>query len=468
MVDANQPEPAGRASNWSGLRDALISLQSKATILVVGLTLLVTAGVVGYLLRTSVRSAQETYERHVSQMASLLADSAAPLIYRSDLNGLQTFAERTANGTPLIFVSFEDAHQHELAAAEYSATRVLDKVRAGWSRDQNPSGIPRHHPPTNGQQPFVEITYPITYTAPDVAPVDIHSRLLVGYVHVGMSVEEWHRSVATTLDVLTGVGILALTVAVPLGFLLVRKFVAPLDELAGVMEEFSHGRLDVRIPVRRNDEIGRLQESFNRMADEHQLTHDRIVRLNAELEERVARRTEQLRELAVREPLTGLYNRRHFNDMLDRRMGEALRYGSDLSCMMIDLDDFKSVNDAYGHHVGDKLLVVMARTIQAQLRTSDLAARYGGDEFVVLLPQTGADSARVLGERIMEKLAIEVATHLPKLRVGMSVGIASAQDLKVTNADLLLRAADAALYDAKTAGKNCIMTAERLPGPTLP
>jgi len=195
------------------------------------------------------------------------------------------------------------------------------------------------------------------------------------------------------------------------------------------------------------------------MADQHQQTHERIVRLNAELEERVAYRTHQLRELASREPLTGLYNRRHFNEMLERRFSEAVRYSTDLSCLMIDLDEFKAANDAFGHQLGDELLVLTAGTIMGQLRTADLAARYGGDEFIILLPQTDAERAHVLAERMVERFSRDVAERFPNVRVSMSIGIASLQSLEPKDAESLIRYADRALYDAKKAGKNGIVTA---------
>jgi diguanylate cyclase (GGDEF)-like protein len=225
------------------------------------------------------------------------------------------------------------------------------------------------------------------------------------------------------------------------------------------MLRFSKGELDVRGPKGRRDEIGRLAMAFNRMADQHQQSHDRIVRLNAELEQRVAHRTRQLRELAAREPLTGLYNRRHFGEVLERSFAEALRYDNDLSCIMLDLDDFKNVNDAFGHQVGDELLVFMATTIMSQLRAADIPARVGGDEFVVLLPQTGVDRAYVLGERIVEKFTHEGTECFPQLRVGVSVGVAGLRTEGVVDTESLIRSADRALYEAKAAGTNVVVAA---------
>jgi diguanylate cyclase (GGDEF)-like protein len=160
-------------------------------------------------------------------------------------------------------------------------------------------------------------------------------------------------------------------------------------------------------------------------------------------------RTHQLRELASREPLTGLYNRRHFNETLERCLSEALRYDGDLSCVMIDLDHFKSVNDKFGHHAGDEILVLAANTITNQLRSADVAARFGGDEFILLLPQTDADHATVLTERICEQFRRLLAERIPRVETEMSVGIASVRGGQVTDSDALVRLADHALYQAK-------------------
>ena len=115
---------------------------------------------------------------------------------------------------------------------------------------------------------------------------------------------------------------------------------------------------------------------------------------------------------------------------------------------------------------GDELLVLTANTITSQLRSADVAARFGGDEFIVLLPQTEAGRARVLCERIIEQFAIDVMERLPQVRSSMSVGIASLPSLDIKNPDLLVRAADHAMYKAKAAGKNCIVAATSVSVPT--
>jgi len=353
-----------------------------------------------------------------------------------------------------------------MASAEHGRTNALERLGHDSASRPPIMGAPIFHPAKGPVTALLDITYPVTARLTVEPSGSGEPSRLVGYVRAGMPAGAWYRSMSNRLDLLGGVAILASLVAIPLGLLLIRRIVWPLEELAAVMLRFSEGQWDVRSHIRRHDEIGRLSETFNRMAEQHKEKHERILRLNAELDKRVAYRTQQLRELASREPLTGLYNRRYFQEALQQSFSEALRYESDLSCVMIDLDDFKAVNDAFGHHIGDEVLMTTAGTIISQLRSADVAARFGGDEFVLLLPHTPIDRARVLAERIVEKFREDVAARLPQVRVGMSVGIANLQSLEEVNAESLIRSADQALYEAKAAGSNRIVTSGAAAIPT--
>jgi len=445
--------------------DSLFSLQFKATVLVVVLTLSVTGAVSGYLLQSSGQLAREQHDEQMISAAALLAKAAGAILAGGDPTELKALAVESANGLPLLYVIVSDADGKQLAVAEHRSVKVLQRLQRNETEKVPVPGTPVFHAPSEEAPVFLDVTYPINIRGDGEYGRENRPSKLVGYVRTGMVANYWQRSMASKLDLVIGVGILATVVAIPLGFILVRKIVAPLDGLAGAMLRFSQGKLDVRSPVTRRDEIGRLAATFNIMADQHQVTHERIVRLNSELEERVAYRTHQLRELASREPLTGLYNRRHFNEMLERRFSEAVRYSTDLTCLMIDLDEFKAANDEFGHQVGDELLVLTAGTIVGQLRTADLAARYGGDEFIILLPQTDAERARILADRMMERFSRDVAERFPNVRVSMSMGIASVQLLEPKDAESLIRSADRALYDAKKAGKNRVACAMPAPDP---
>lgn len=167
---------------------------------------------------------------------------------------------------------------------------------------------------------------------------------------------------------------------------------------------------------------------------------------------------QEIQQHAVRDGLTGLYNYRHFRQQIERIVQQARRYGSPLSMLMIDLDKFKTYNDSYGHLSGDTILKEIAALLLAHTRSSDLVVRYGGEEFVVLLPETGEEQAHGVGEKIrqvIEEHPFTLATgEMPK-SLTISVGVASA--VGEITADALIQRADDALYRAKESGRNRVI-----------
>lgn len=154
-------------------------------------------------------------------------------------------------------------------------------------------------------------------------------------------------------------------------------------------------------------------------------------------------------QLATRDTLTGLANRRLFEEALTREIGRAHREARPLSLVILDLDNFKGVNDTYGHQTGDEVLRQVGAALAGTCRTMDLPARYGGEEFVVLLPDCGAGAALAAAERLRSA----VTTGVTALRVTVSAGVATLPDSAV-DADRLVAAADDALYDAKRLGRD--------------
>jgi two-component system cell cycle response regulator len=164
--------------------------------------------------------------------------------------------------------------------------------------------------------------------------------------------------------------------------------------------------------------------------------------------------------------LTQVANRRFFDRRLREEISQWLRRGGELSCLLVDLDRFKQINDQHGHQAGDHVLQETARALSKGLRTSDVLARYGGEEFVLLLPSTGTQRAAEIAERLRAAVASLALTPIrgASLRVTASFGLASlAADQRATLEDpglWLLRQADLALYAAKTRGRNCVVTAD--------
>lgn len=159
----------------------------------------------------------------------------------------------------------------------------------------------------------------------------------------------------------------------------------------------------------------------------------------------------RLRDLAYRDGLTGLFNHRYFQEQLAHEVERAQRYGHRLSVLMLDVDRFKEVNDTYGHLMGDTLLTYVAQLIAAKLRTSDIAARYGGDEFAVILPETDQEKALAVAQKLGQAVSSDrrwQGALLENLGVGISFGVATFPD-DGRIADDLLVCADRRLYAAK-------------------
>jgi diguanylate cyclase (GGDEF)-like protein len=170
---------------------------------------------------------------------------------------------------------------------------------------------------------------------------------------------------------------------------------------------------------------------------------------------------EKLRTQSLRDPLTGLYNRRYMEDALDRYISLGERTGSATSVVMIDLDNFKDLNDAHGHAKGDAVLRDVAAQLVTALRPADVVARYGGEELIVILPNCGLEDAALKAE--MLRMRIESLSDAHGAPVTASFGVASVPETSTGAADVI-PVADGALYAAKKAGKNMIACAERRAG----
>ena len=164
----------------------------------------------------------------------------------------------------------------------------------------------------------------------------------------------------------------------------------------------------------------------------------------------------EFEQLSVTDSLTGLLNRRYLEERLTEEIKRSNRHNFPMSFMMIDVDEFKSYNDTYGHTEGDKALQIVGVCLKEKLRADDVAARYGGEEFSILLPQTTSEEAATIGERVRERVE---HTCFPNREVTISIGIASCS-AKLNTAKDLIAAADKALYKAKGSGKNNVQIYE--------
>jgi two-component system cell cycle response regulator len=217
----------------------------------------------------------------------------------------------------------------------------------------------------------------------------------------------------------------------------------------------------IGIPLRMEDKtIGVLNLNGNSAGffDDHDLS---FMRLGAELMARAisnALQYKTIQEIAVTDPLTGIYNRRHFFERLRNEFERAHRYKSDMAIIMADLDHFKKINDNYGHESGDRVLISTAEILKKHLRKIDVVARYGGEEFILLLPEISKVKAYNVAERIRGDLESHAYAHDGvNFYVTVSMGVADTKSYGVTTAEDLIRRADENLYKAKRSGRNMVV-----------
>lgn len=194
-------------------------------------------------------------------------------------------------------------------------------------------------------------------------------------------------------------------------------------------------------------------------------TNELVARVRTQL--RKKRYADRLRhnvqlslEMAITDQLTGLHNRRYMSRHLDNLITQAQRTQKPIAFLIMDIDFFKSVNDTYGHDIGDEVLQEFARRISANVRGCDLACRYGGEEFVVVMPETDVPFAYSVAERLrisVEQTPVAISRAPGKLSITVSIGIAGADGSSTDSADALLHRADQALYSAKRSGRNRVV-----------
>jgi two-component system cell cycle response regulator len=187
--------------------------------------------------------------------------------------------------------------------------------------------------------------------------------------------------------------------------------------------------------------------------------NNRLLAMQHELE----RKNSDLQRLAYHDTLTGLFNRRAILARLNEWLLIVRRYGGRLSIAMLDLDNFKQVNDTFGHRVGDRVLADIANLLQRSVRQTDFCGRYGGEEFLVILPQTDAAGAAIMAER-MRSAVEDTPIHTPPAHtLNITASFGAAECCEGDDEDLLIGRADAALYRAKDKGRNRVEIAPCAP-----
>ncbi|MBV8658398.1 MAG: diguanylate cyclase [Burkholderiales bacterium] len=282
-------------------------------------------------------------------------------------------------------------------------------------------------------------------------PVEVNGRVAAyvsteGAVVLGPTDKQYLDAVQSALIVGVSAAVL---LSVALGLLFAQGLSTPLGKLTEAVRAMQGGQLRQHVPEQGSSEIRDLAAAFNHMSDELAASHEAL-----ELSRRlVQNQANELRELSIRDPLTGLYNRRHFDEQARQLYDQSQRHAHPLTVAIADIDFFKRINDQFSHATGDAVLKQLAEIVHTHMRRSDLVARYGGEEFVFALPETPLPQAAALCDKLRGLIeAFPWQKIHPELKVTLSIGLCA--DAALGGAEAMLQRADTLLYTAKEAGRN--------------
>jgi diguanylate cyclase (GGDEF)-like protein len=286
----------------------------------------------------------------------------------------------------------------------------------------------------------------------------------IGAVATGLSLQKLDEQISTATRQHIAVAFITVFFGSVLAFLLARQVTNPVKELGIVAAQMAEGDLTRRVQIDAKDEIGKLGEVFNLMASAIQQREQALRNLARNLEQEVEERTATLREqtktlehMAVTDPLTKILNRRRFFELADLELERATRFGHPLALVVIDADHFKNINDTFGHPIGDQVLVSLAQLCQRNIRNIDIFGRYGGEEFILLLPETECTEAFEIAERLRKIVATTVQEiEGNKISLTLSMGISYSDSVQKPSLSSLVSWADQALYQSKQSGRNMV------------
>ncbi|PKH86733.1 bacteriohemerythrin [Colwellia sp. Bg11-28] len=256
-----------------------------------------------------------------------------------------------------------------------------------------------------------------------------------------------------------------LLVAIFFALVLNYSIISPVRKLTYALNDMSEGQNNIHFNhIDSKDEIGSMQLAFEKLrrkllqGDVYKAT---VSQQQKEIKYRKSQQ-DHFQQLALTDALTGAVNRHHFNEVLDQEIANVNNHGSPLSIMLLDIDHFKSVNDRYGHGVGDEVLVMFYQTCVEAVRSSDVVARIGGEEFVIIMPNTQLVNAQKFAERLRQKIAkLELNIANNQISVTVSIGVSQWQSEYFTNAETFVAHADKSLYQAKNSGRNKVVVAQQ-------
>jgi len=256
--------------------------------------------------------------------------------------------------------------------------------------------------------------------------------------------------------------ILTLLLSVFLSWLLTRSILLPVHQITEAMVSLTQGNKGIRFTQNfGHDELGEMVNAYEKTRrallcfDVASALSFRRLDINLSNE---AREKQVYEELASMDPLTNTYNRRKFDEYIEKEFNRSSRYKSQFSLLMLDIDFFKKVNDNYGHQVGDSVLQQFSKTCQKIVRDTDIMARVGGEEFIIIMPETNVYKANNMAERIRKAIStLSIGIDKTVIKITVSIGVTAWNDAKFKRVEDLLETVDKALYQAKENGRNRVV-----------
>jgi diguanylate cyclase (GGDEF)-like protein len=408
------------------------------------------------LARQSVHGARQDLLLYCAALDDLRGSATA-----DDLQGVEQPEARAQQLLSAYESAFRRSPGAHWYAAQHNQLEQLAALRETVSRLNDELGVRRQHDLELGAQLLDSIPNVILEAAPrTAAPAADTARLRTDtraplasarpITTQSVTYEEDHDQ-RRLIAIISG-SVIVLLIVVGIGT--VRSISRPIQRLLVAIERIARGEEAVRVERGGIRELDTLAVAFNRMADELQQARSVTLEYQQSLEQKVAERTRELKNFAENDYLTGLPNRRQFFAMLNEALRNAAPRCQSVGVFFLDVDNFKYINDSLGHAFGDRVLLSLANRLRETVQHVGIAARFGGDEFTVLLQGIGSGtSVRDVGERIVRAFQAPLSIDGRDLIVGVSVG-ASIYPEHEREAESLLKAADAALFRAKKLGRS--------------
>lgn len=401
------------------------SLESRICLLTTGLLFALLLAV-GHVEMSGQKSAliEEKVEKY-DALSKILALSYMPLGEQSDDAVYREFTNRIMHADrDITYVIITDSKNNPLFALNKESS-AQEKRRAGIPDVKQLAASIRRLARPGGNE-FRTMRVPAK-----IGPGE------TGAIAVGFSSKSVDIAVEQSQNRLLGTFAAALLVGLLGAMSLAKAITGPLRTLIRAASDVEKGDLDVTIAVHSKDELGVLAFGFNRMVIALKESRDKLI------------------ERANTDSLTSLYNHRHFQERLATELSRAERFGRPLSMVMLDIDNFKTLNDTHGHPIGDQVLKDVAKVLCSEVRDIDVVARYGGEEFALIFPETSVAEAKVAAERV--RLGVKRHCFMggdeQSLSVTISLGVAQ-YPIHSLEREGLIMAADLAMYQAKSMGRN--------------